>query len=73
MDRNDKVTKVEYMKKKEINFDKDNTSEEAKKVLDAADDDDKLILKVSINSPVFIEAVAPLTPEGMLSICKEKC
>ena len=66
-----KFTKVEYMKKSEINFDEQNTSQKARAVIDSAGDNDKLILKVSINSPVFIEDAAPLTPEGMLSICKE--
>lgn len=67
-----KFTKVEYMKKKEINFNDSNTSEKAREVIANAGAEDKLILKVSINSPVFIEDAAPLTPEGMLSICKEE-
>jgi len=36
----------------------------------AAGDEDKLIRKISINSPLLIEDAAPLTPAGMLSICK---
>jgi len=71
MNMANKFMKVEYMKKKEINFDEKNTSQKAKSVIDGAGDEDKLILKVSINSPVFIENAAPLTSEGMLSICKE--
>ncbi len=66
-----KFTKIEYMKKKEINFNDSNTSPNAMAVINAAGDEDKLILKVSVNSPVFIDSAAPLTPEGMLSICKE--
>lgn len=66
-----KFTKIEYMKKKEINFDANNTSEKAMAVIAAAGDEDKLILKVSVNSPVHIDSAAPLTSEGMLSICQE--
>lgn len=62
--------KIEYMKKKEINLD-GGISEKAKAILDNAGEDDNLILRVSINSPVFIEDAAPLTKEGIVAICKE--
>ena len=39
--------------------------------LDNAGEDDNLILRVSINSHVFIEDAAPLTKEGIVAICKE--
>jgi len=67
-----KFTKIEYMKKKEINFDDSNTTPKAKAAIESVGAEDNLILKVSINSPVFIEAAAPLTPEGITSICKEE-
>ncbi|MEK6897859.1 MAG: hypothetical protein AABX28_00710 [Nanoarchaeota archaeon] len=66
-----KFMKIEYMKRKEINFDEKNTSIKARAVIEKAGQNDNLILKVSINSPVFIEDAAPLTTEGILSICKE--
>jgi len=67
-----KVMKVEYMKKKEINFNAENASKKAVAVLEKAGDEENLVLKVSINSPVYIEDAAPLTPDGILSICKEE-
>lgn len=67
-----KSMKIEYMKKKDINFDEKNTSPKAKAVIDDAKADDNLVLKISINSPVFIEDAAPLTTEGIISICKEE-
>jgi len=63
--------KIEYMKRKEINLE-GGVSERAKAVIEGAREDDNLILRVSINSPVFIEDAAPLTKEGIVSICK-KC
>lgn len=64
--------KIEYMKKKEINLEAGNASDKARAAIEAAGADDNLILNVSINSPVFIEDAAPLTKEGILSICKGK-
>ena len=64
--------KIEYMKKKEINLEAGNASAKARAAIQAAKSEDNLILKVSINSPVFIEDAAPLTREGILSICKGK-
>ena len=59
------------MKKKDINFSVENTSTKAKEIIDGVGENDNLILKISINSPVFIEDAAPLTKEGILSICRE--
>ncbi len=66
-----KSMKIEYMKRKEINFDEKNASSEAIAVIKKAGAEDNLVLKISINSPVYIEAAAPLTTEGIISICKE--
>lgn len=62
--------KIEYMKRKEINLESGNASAKARAAIESAGSEDNLILKVSINSPVFIEDAAPLTKEGILSICK---
>ena len=67
-----KFMKIEYMKRKEINLGASNASPKARTAIESAKDDDNLILKVSINSPVFIEDAAPLTKEGILSICKQE-
>lgn len=67
----EKITKMEFMKKKEINFNENNTSDRARKIIESVGDEDKLILRITINPPVFIEDAAPLNPEGILSICKE--
>ena len=62
--------KIEYMKKNQINLE-GGASDKAKSIIEKAREDDNLILRVSINSPVFIEDAAPLTKEGIVSICKE--
>ena len=67
-----KTTKIEYMKKKDVNFNDENASQQAIAALNEARDNDNLVVKISINSPVYIEAVAPLTKEGILSICREE-
>lgn len=64
--------KIEYMKKKEINLGDRNASARARAVIEEAGAEDNLILRVSINSPVFIEDAAPLTKEGIISICREE-
>jgi hypothetical protein len=67
-----KFIKIEYMKKKEINLEAGNASPKARAAIEAAGAEDNLILKVSIDSPVFIEDAAPLTQEGIISICKKE-
>lgn len=70
-DRIHMTTKIEYMKKRDINFNEENASQSAIAELKKHKEDDNLVVKISINSPVYIEAVAPLTKEGIISICKE--
>ncbi len=72
MNMTNELIKIEYMKKKDINFDDQNTSPKARAIIENAGEEDNLILKISINSPVFIKDAAPLTKEGILSICKEE-
>ena len=63
------LTKIEYTKKNKINLTADNASPEAKSIIESVGDSDSLVLRVRINSPVFIEAAAPLTSEGIKSVC----
>ena len=63
------LTKIEYVKKNKINLTADNASDEAKRGIHSDNDSDSLVLRVRINSPVFIEAAAPLTHEGIKSVC----
>ncbi len=63
------LTKIEYTKKDKISLTADNVTDEARRVIDSAGDSDSLVLRVTINSPVFIEAAAPLTSEGIKSVC----
>ena len=63
------LTKIEYMKRNKINLTADNVTPEARGVIESAQDSDNLVLRVKINSPVFIEAAAPLTSEGIKSVC----
>lgn len=64
-----KLTKIEYIKKGDVNLTADNVSQQAKSVIDEANNSDSLVLRVTINSPVYIEAAAPLTSEGIKSVC----
>ena len=63
------LTKIEYTKKEKINLTADNVSQEAREIIESAGDSESLVLRVRINSPVFIEAAAPLTSEGITSVC----
>ena len=45
-----KTSKIEFMKKEEINFNESNTSDKAKEIIESAADEDNLILKITINS-----------------------
>lgn len=71
MNMTKKFVKIEYMKRKEINLEDGNASAKARAAIEGAGAEDNLILKVSINSPVYIEDAAPLTKDGILSICKQ--
>lgn len=62
--------KIEYTKKNKINLTADNVSDEAREVIARAGEDESLVLRVRINTPVFIEAAAPLNSEGIQSVCK---
>lgn len=60
--------KVEYMIKEKIHLTDDNATPEAKAVIEGAPPNSPLVLRVTINTPVFIEAAAPLTPEGIKEV-----
>lgn len=66
------IKKIQYAKKKDITLTKDNISCEARKIIECAKDEDVLALRIRINSPVFIEAAAPLTIEGIKEVCKNQ-
>lgn len=61
--------KIEYTKKNKINLTADNVSDEAREIIARAGENDSLVLRVRINSPVFIEAAAPLNSEGIKTVC----
>ncbi|HIH11252.1 TPA: hypothetical protein HA241_03620 [Candidatus Woesearchaeota archaeon] len=63
------LRKIQYMKKSEISLTESNVSPEAKEVIALASSDEVLALRIKINSPVFIEAAAPLTKEGIREVC----
>ena len=63
------LRKIEYTKKEKINLTADNVSDEARAVIDGAGESESLVLRVRINTPVFIEAAAPLNSEGIKSVC----
>ena len=67
----DKFIKIEYMKRKDVNLELNNASTEARAVLEIANPEDNLILKISINNAsVYIEDVAPLTLEGIRKVVR---
>jgi hypothetical protein len=61
--------KIEYTKKSKINLTADNVSADARAVIDGAEANESLVLRVRINSPVYIEAAAALNSEGIKSVC----
>ena len=61
--------KIEYTKKSKINLTADNVSDEARAVIAGAGENESLVLRVRINTPVFIEAAAPLNSEGIKAVC----
>lgn len=61
--------KIEYTKKNKVNLTSDNVSEQARAVIAAAGENESLVLRVRINTPVFIEAAAPLNSEGIKAVC----
>ncbi len=63
------LRKIEYTKKEKINLTADNVSNEARAVIDGAGESESLVLRVRINTPVFIEAAAPLNSDGIKSVC----
>ena len=67
-----KLSKIEYTKKSKITLTADNVSQEARENIESAGRDDDLVLRVSINSPVFIEAAEPLTTEGIKKVCASR-
>ena len=62
------LTKIEYIKRSKIVLTPENTSQQAREVIEAAKDNENMVLRVR-NSPVFIEAAAPLTTEGIKQVC----
>ena len=64
------LKKIQYMKKSEIQLSSDNVAPDARKVIDNAQSNDVLALRIKINSPVYIEAAALLTKEGIKEVCK---
>ena len=63
------LRKIQYVKKRDITLTDENVSPEARTVIARAGDEDVLTLRIRINSPVYIEAAAPLTIEGIKEVC----
>jgi len=63
------LRKIQYLKKSEITLTESNATPEAKEVIAMANNDEVLALRIKINSPVFIEAAAHLTKEGIREVC----
>jgi len=63
------LRKIEYLKKNKINLTLENVSESARSLIDSVDDNENLVLRVRINSPVYIEAAAKLTSKGIKEVC----
>jgi hypothetical protein len=63
------LRKIEYVKKGKINLTSENVSEPARALIESVGSDENLVLRLRINSPVYIEAAAKLTPEGIKEVC----
>ncbi len=64
------LRKIEYVKKENINLSSTNVSVIARQVIESANNGEVLVLRLRINSPVYVEAAAKLTPEGIREICR---
>jgi len=64
--------KIIYMKKKNIDLSQYEASKDALSTIETAGLEENLVLRLKINSPVFIEAAAPLTKEGIETITSQK-
>lgn len=62
--------KIIYIKKKNIDLSAYKASPAAMKAIESVGIEDNLVLRLKINSPVFIEAAEPLTKEGIDRIVK---
>lgn len=63
------LRRIVYFKKGDLNMDNfKGVSKEAQKVIEDASPEQSLVLRISINSPVRIEAAAPLTKEGIRKV-----
>ena len=60
--------KIGYFKKRNIDLSAFGVSKEAEATIVGAGDDENLVLRLRINSPVFIEAAEKLTSEGIKRI-----
>jgi hypothetical protein len=63
------LNKIEYTKKGKLNLTAENASQQAIADIAGLADIDSVVLRVRINSPVFVEAAAPLTTEGIKKVC----
>lgn len=63
------LQRIEYTKKNKLNLTADNISDDARAKIARLGDEDNVVLRVRVNSPVFIEAAAPLTSEGIKEVC----
>lgn len=72
MENEKQFRKIAYFKKSNLDFTKFSVEPKAKADLDAIPEDGNLIIKLRINSPAVIEAVAPLTKEGIKKIVLDK-
>ena len=71
MEKEKTFRKIEYMRKDAINLTGSNASFNAKQIIESAKPEEVLALRITINSPVYIEAASKLTPEGIREICKD--
>ena len=62
--------KIEYTTREKLSLNKENVSQEAREIIEKATKDQPLVLRVRVNSPVYIEKAAILTAEGIKEVCK---
>ncbi|MEW6035938.1 MAG: hypothetical protein AB1529_04965 [Candidatus Micrarchaeota archaeon] len=63
-------TTIRYMKKEAIQplHSDESMSPQAKEVINSAKAGDILVLRISVNSPAYIEKALPLTPDNIRAI-----
>ncbi len=72
MSEQEVLRKVEYTTRDRVELDGSNASPQAETLIKSVSSEQALVLRVRINTPVFIEHAALLTSDGIKEVCEHK-